>query len=59
MFGRNRLHTTNRSSCAGAVLFDIGGGSSELVRLERSQRKPLRPAVAANPRLDFQYRTAW
>jgi exopolyphosphatase/guanosine-5'-triphosphate,3'-diphosphate pyrophosphatase len=29
----------------GAVLFDIGGGSSELVRLERSQRSPCGPPL--------------
>ena len=37
----------------GVVLFDIGGGSSELVRLDRSQTARARAAAAADPRLDL------
>ncbi len=37
----------------GVVLFDIGGGSSELVRLEPVAGRPARPAAAADPRLDL------
>ena len=37
----------------GVVLFDIGGGSSELVRLDRSPQCRTRAAAAADPRLDF------
>ena len=39
------------------MLFDIGGGSSELVRLDRSQKSHGRTAFAADPRLDFA--AAW
>ena len=37
----------------GVVLFDIGGGSSELVRLNRSHKTQRRAAAAADRRLDL------
>ncbi len=37
----------------GVVLFDIGGGSSELVRLDRSYETRAGAAAAADPWLDF------
>ncbi len=38
-------------SADGVILFDIGGGSSELVRLDRSQAHPSRPAASRDQRL--------